>query len=99
MTFGKIELGLEGAGVFDLVDVEIDRAVYRPQIARIVTHVVPRRSIVERADLVDLASAYDEVPIVELVLVGRIELHRGAWLHPRASFLLRRDDPRCGKCQ
>ena len=99
VSFGQIELGSKRAGVLDLIDVELDGTGHGPQIARIVAQMVPRGPIVEGTDLVGFASADHDMPIVELVLLGRVELHRSAGLSPWTTQLLRRHCALCGDRQ
>ena len=80
LPFRKLQFGPEGARVRDLVDVDQDLAADRRHVARVVAHVVPRRLVVQPADLVHVGAHDDEAAVVQLVLLRLVETHARAGL-------------------
>ena len=88
VAFGDLQPRLERAGVREVVHVDLGGPRHGLHRLRLVVHVIPAGGIVEAADHVDAVRGEDEMPVVEIVLFGRVHRDRRARLLARVRGLL-----------
>ncbi len=84
---GIVSRASKRAGVPDLVDVDLGSAGDRFHRLRLVVEVIPAFRIVQAPDHVDAVGGHHEVPVVEVVLLRREDVHRRARLLPGVGRL------------
>ena len=86
IAFGNPEARFELAGVFQLVDVDLDCSCDRLHVGGVVAEMIEAWRVVEAPHHIDATAGQDVVPVVKVVLLGR--KHRD--LRPRLLPRVRR---------